>query len=102
MRNRFIFVILLFVAFALLAFVQPSQVAKPTKDGPGPLAVKIDSRLAAPEYHSPLVWWRTQHMDMVNGGDFAEATCLQCHDATQSCNNCHSYVGVRTIVPPSP
>ena len=102
MRNILAFVILLLIALAILAFVQPQWVPEPAKDGAGPLAVKIDSRLVAPEYHSPIEWWRTHHMDIINSGDFAEADCLRCHDATTSCNNCHSYVGVRAIPTPSP
>ncbi len=102
MRNVLVFFVLLLITFALLAFVQPQRVPEPAKDGPGPLAVKIDSRLVAPEYHSPLDWWRTHHMDMVNAGDFVEADCLQCHDPITSCNNCHHYVGVRTIATPAP
>ncbi len=101
MRNIWVFIGLVLIAFALIASVQPRGVAKPIKDGAGPLAVKIDSRLVAPEYHSPLDWWRTHHMDVVNAGDLAETNCLQCHDATKSCNNCHGYVGVRAIVTPS-
>ncbi len=102
MRNVLIFIILLLIAFALLAFVQPRWVPRPEMDGAGPLAVKIDARLAAPEYHSPLEWWKTHHMDVVNSGDLREADCLQCHDPVTSCNNCHGYVGVRAIVTPSP
>ena len=102
MRNILIFVLLLIIAFAILAFAQPQQVSRPVKDGTGALAVKIDSRLVAPEYHSPLEWWRTHHMDMVNNGDFTEAQCQHCHDANTSCNNCHSYVGVKPIVTPAP
>lgn len=102
MRNILIFFVLLLLALAILAFVQPHWVPEPVKDGTGPLAVKIDSRLVAPEYHSPIEWWRTHHMDMINDGDFLEADCLQCHDATTSCNNCHTYVGVRAIATPSP
>ena len=102
MRNMLVFVILLLIALALLAFVHPQWVPEPAKDGAGPLSVKIDSRLAAPEYHSPIEWWRTHHMDMIDHGDFAEADCLQCHDATTSCNNCHAYVGVRAIATSSP
>ncbi|MBI4789153.1 MAG: hypothetical protein HY782_19145 [Chloroflexi bacterium] len=97
MRNILIFIFLLVLALALLAFAQPRAVQKPVKDGAGPLAVKLDPRLVAPEYHSPMEWWRTHHMDAVTRGDFAEADCLHCHDATTSCNNCHSYVGVRQI-----
>lgn len=102
MRNILIFILLLFIAFAILAFAQPRAVQKPERDGAGPLAIKLDSRLVAPEYHSPLDWWRTHHMDTINSGDFTEAQCLNCHEASTSCNNCHAYVGVKPIATPSP
>ena len=102
MRSFVIFPVLLLVAFAILEFIQPRWVPEPTKDGTGPLAVKIDTRLVAPAYHSPIEWWRTHHMDMINNGDFTEADCLSCHDPATSCNNCHSYVGVPAIATPAP
>jgi hypothetical protein len=49
-------------------------------------------------YHSPLDWWQTHHMDIVNRGEFLQADCLYCHDPATSCNNCHGYVGVAAIV----
>ncbi len=97
MRNKLFFVILAIIAIAILVLVQPQYVPAPAKDGPGPLAVKINSRLVAPEYHNPIGWWRTHHMDALNGGDFTQANCLYCHDPATSCNNCHSYVGVKLI-----
>ncbi len=97
MRNRVLLAVLLVVAIALLIAIRPARVAAPVKDGKGPLAIQIDSRLVAPEYHSPMGWWRTHHMDAVNGGDFAEVDCLYCHEAATSCNNCHAYVGVKQI-----
>ncbi len=100
MRNILIFAILLITALALLALIQPRWVTPPAKDGQGALAVKIDSRLIAPEYHSPIGWWRTHHMDALNGGDFKESDCLFCHNPATSCNNCHSYVGVKQIASP--
>ncbi len=102
MRNILIFVLLLILAFAILAFAQPRWVQPPAKDGQGPLAVRLDPRLVAPEYHSPIEWWRTHHMDMLNSGDFVQADCLHCHDVNKSCNNCHNYVGVQPIATPSP
>ena len=102
MRNILVFVILLLITFAILIFVQPQWVPEPAKDGAGPLAIKIDPRLVAPEYHSPIEWWRTHHMDAINAGDFTEADCSRCHDPQTSCNNCHSYVGVPAIPTPSP
>ena len=77
----------------------PQSVEKPVKDGQGPLAVYLDPSLPAPEYHSPLDWWQTHHMDVVNRGDLVKTDCLQCHDPETSCNNCHDYVGVDRIVP---
>jgi hypothetical protein len=102
MRNVRILVLLFVLAFAILAFIQPRWETPPAKDGAGPLAVHLDSRLVAPEYHSPIEAWRTHHMDMVNSGDFNQSQCLRCHDVSKSCNNCHNYVGVPPIAAPSP
>ena len=83
----------------LLVAWYPQYVEKPVKDGAGPLSVYLDPSLPAPEYHSPLDWWQTHHMDIVNRGDLLQSDCLQCHDPARSCNNCHSYVGANEIVP---
>ena len=72
---------------------------KPAKDGPGPLSVRLDASLTAPEYHTPLEWWQTHHMDIIDRGDLQESDCLYCHEPVTSCNNCHGYVGVRLIQP---
>lgn len=77
----------------------PSQVPPPARDGAGPLAILLPAGVPAPEYHSPLEWWQTHHMDAVNRGDFTQADCLHCHEPETSCNNCHAYVGVQAIVP---
>jgi hypothetical protein len=83
----------------LLVVWYPQYVEKPVKDGEGSLSIYLDPSLPAPEYHSPLDWWQTHHMDIVNRGDLIKADCLQCHDPETSCNNCHSYVGADKIVP---
>jgi hypothetical protein len=77
----------------------PGYVEKPVKDGAGPLSVYVDPSLPAPEYHSPIEWWQTRHMDVLNRGDLLQSDCLQCHDPETSCNNCDSYVGANEIVP---
>jgi len=81
----------------LTAAFYPQYVQKPEKDGSGPLAVLIDARYAAPEYHSPLDWWQTHHMDIVNRGDFEKQDCLYCHEPETSCNNCHGFVGAAPV-----
>jgi hypothetical protein len=86
------------ILFILVAWY-PQHVEKPVKDGEGPLSVYLDPSLPAPEYHSPLDWWQTHHMDIVNRGDLLQSDCLQCHDPQTSCNNCHNYVGANEIVP---
>ena len=68
---------------------------KPTRDGPGPLSIRFDPGVAAPEYHSPLDWWQRTHFRMINSGDMLEADCTYCHDTQTSCDNCHNYVGVK-------
>jgi hypothetical protein len=77
----------------------PGYVDKPVKDGPGPLKVYMDPSLLVPEYHSPIEWWQTHHMDVLNRGDLLQSDCLQCHDPGTSCNNCHSYVGATKVIP---
>lgn len=86
------------ILFLLVAWY-PQYVEKPVKDGEGPLSVYLDPSLPAPEYHSPLDWWQTHHMDIVNRGDLLQSDCLQCHTPETSCNNCHSYVGANEIIP---
>lgn len=98
MRKLPVLITLLVVAFVLPALWQPENVLRPALNGQGPLAVTIDARLVAPEYHSPVLWWRTYHMDALNGGQFTQASCLQCHNVKTSCNNCHAYVGVKPVV----
>jgi hypothetical protein len=86
-----------FLIIALSVFFYPGFVEKPVKDGAGPLAVWVDPQYAAPEYHSPLDWWQTHHMDVVDRGDLERADCLYCHEPERSCNNCHGYVGAAPI-----
>ncbi len=85
------------ITLALVVGFYPSYVEKPVKDGAGPMAIRLDPGLPAPEYHSPLDWWQTHHMDVVNQGDLTQADCLYCHEPATSCNNCHHYVGVVEI-----
>jgi hypothetical protein len=97
MRKLILFLTVV-IALLLVVVFYPAYVTKPVKDGSGPLAVYIDPIYPAPEYHSPIDWWQTHHMDLVNRGDIAKADCLYCHEPQLSCNNCHAYVGVDPIV----
>ncbi len=87
----------LFVVAAILFVAGQSVPERPSKDGLGPLAVKLDPSLTAPSTHSPLDWWQSHHPNVVNNGDLRQQDCLYCHDPATSCNNCHSYVGVKQI-----
>ena len=96
---RRLFLVLSVLLIVLLTlFYYPKFVEKPVKDGAGPLSVYISPEFAAPEYHSPLDYWRTHHIDMVNRSDLPQSDCLYCHDTERSCNNCHVYVGANEIV----
>jgi hypothetical protein len=95
--RRVIPVLAVIVALALIVIFYPGHVDRPVKDGTGPLAVLLDASVPAPEYHSPLDWWQTHHMDILNRGDLERIDCLYCHRPDTSCNNCHGYVGVETI-----
>jgi hypothetical protein len=50
-----------------------------------------------------LDFWKANHPNLVTGThipalkDDPEEICLDCHDQSTSCNNCHSYVGVKLI-----
>ncbi len=96
MRKAFLIIAVLTIILLVVGFY-PSWAEKPVKDGAGPLAVRIAAQYPAPEYHSPLEWWQTHHMDMPNRGDLAQKDCLYCHEPAKSCNNCHGYVGVDPI-----
>jgi hypothetical protein len=72
-------------------------VARPEKDGPGPLAITIDRTRDAPDYHTPLDWWTANHPHAISDGTFNERECMLCHVPEDSCNKCHDYVGVRQV-----
>ncbi len=53
-----------------------------------------------------LDFWKANHPNLVTGthnpaliveSDDEEELCLDCHDQSTSCNNCHSYVGVKMV-----
>lgn len=96
--RKMVLILAVLAMLTLAVAFYPQHVIKPEKDGAGPLAVRIDARYAAPEYHSPLDWWQSHHTDMVNRGDLQQSDCLYCHDPETSCNNCHGYVGANPIV----
>jgi hypothetical protein len=98
MRKFALTLAILGIAALIVAFY-PTFVERPVKDGTGPLAVVIDYSFTAPEYHSPLEYWKVHHMDLVNRGDLVQEDCLFCHDPATSCNNCHNYVGANPIIP---
>lgn len=99
MRKAILGIVVLLV-LALVVLFYPTVVERPSLNGSGPLAVYIDPQYDAPATHSPLDWWQTHHMDVVNRGDLQQADCLYCHEPETSCNNCHGYVGVDPIVVP--
>lgn len=96
MRKLVLIVVVVLVAGAVI-LGYPSYVTPPARSGAGPLAITLDGLRSAPEYHSPLPWWQTHHMDMLNRGDLAQSDCFYCHEPQTSCNNCHSYVGVKEV-----
>lgn len=95
--RKIILALAVLILLVTTVILYPTYVEKPVKDGAGPLAVYISAEYAAPEYHSPLDFWETHHMDMVNRGDLEQADCLYCHIPESSCNNCHDYVGAQRI-----
>ncbi len=97
MRKAALIVAVLIVLGLIVGFY-PTFIEKPVKDGTGPMAILMDPSLSAPQTHTPLDWWQTHHMDVVDQGDLSESDCLYCHDPQTSCDNCHSYVGAKPIV----
>jgi hypothetical protein len=97
MTRKLLLLCAVLIVVGLAVALYPAAVEKPVKDGSGPNAVTIAARYPAPPYHTPLDRWQTHHMEAVNRGDLAQADCLYCHVPAQSCNNCHSYVGVDPI-----
>ncbi|MBI5191690.1 MAG: hypothetical protein HZA22_13610 [Nitrospirae bacterium] len=73
------------------------RVSKPELKGEGPLALTLPEGMLSPEYHQPVEYWKTHHMDIIAHGDYEKQECMLCHDANTSCNNCHEYVGVATV-----
>jgi len=90
-------VVSLVVLAIVLALVSQPMPERPVRDGTGPLAVRLDPGVPAPTTHSPLDWWQANHPTVVNNGDLGQQDCLYCHNPNKSCNNCHSYVGVKQI-----
>ena len=95
--RKLIFLLFVFIVVTLTVFYWPNYTPRPELDGEGPLSVQISAQYAAPEYHSPLDYWKTHHTDMVNRGDLDQQDCLYCHEPELSCNNCHGYVGANKI-----
>ena len=93
MRKIVPHMLLLVASVALLAGCAPPE--KPVRDGPGPLSIRFDPGVEAPEYHSPLDGWQKVHFRSVDDGDFPEGDCTYCHSTELSCDNCHNYVGVK-------
>jgi hypothetical protein len=96
--RKIVLVLAILIVVGLVVGFYPTYVEEPVKDGNGPMAILMDPVLLAPETHTPLDWWQTHHMDVVNQGDLSESDCLYCHNPQNSCNNCHSYVGAKLIV----
>jgi len=85
-------------ALLLMVFMAGcNKVDKPELKGKGPLAVKLPAGILSPEYHQPVEYWKSHHMDILKRGDYSRQECMLCHDANTSCNNCHDYVGVLRV-----
>lgn len=96
MRKTILLIAVVILLVSIIA-LYPTWVETPVMNGIGPMAVHVSAQYAAPEYHSPLDYYRTHHMDLLNRGDLTQADCLHCHEPERSCNNCHRFVGVDLI-----
>ncbi|NLE75554.1 MAG: hypothetical protein GX605_02230 [Chloroflexi bacterium] len=90
--------LLLLLSCLMLAVAGCAPPEKPTKDGAGPLSIRFDPGVLAPEYHSPLDTWQRVHFQSINDGNILEGDCTYCHSTQTSCDNCHNYVGVNRTV----
>lgn len=81
----------------VLAVTGCTKVQKPELKGEGPLALTLSEGVLSPEYHQPVEFWKTHHMDLIGHGDYEKQECMLCHDVHTSCNNCHEYVGVAMV-----
>ncbi|MGQ9584007.1 MAG: hypothetical protein ACUVXG_01230 [Anaerolineae bacterium] len=95
MTGRKSVVVVLLVAFMVFLLAGCAPPEKPTRDGPGPLSIRFEPEVVAPEYHNPLEWWQRVHFRSINNGEMPEGDCTYCHNTQTSCDNCHNYVGVK-------
>ncbi len=94
--------VLLALGSTAIALSGYGRIEKPELGGNGPLAIQMPPGLQAPAYHyqpSPQ-WWAARHGERVSSIGLNE--CLGCHKPETSCNNCHGYVGVKSIVDTRP
>jgi hypothetical protein len=94
---RTLLIVMAVAAALFIAGCGNQRVEKPELKGKGPLALRLPSGVLSPEYHQPVEYWKTHHMDILNHGDYTRQECMLCHDAHTSCNNCHEYVGVKLV-----
>ncbi|MFH1091262.1 MAG: hypothetical protein V1742_06805 [Pseudomonadota bacterium] len=63
----------------------------------------LRGEVAAPVYHHPEQWWRSNHMRLVShrpGSEaypFSRRECLVCHSPKTSCNMCHEFIGADPV-----
>ena len=114
--------VMLLVAFGCQKVDKPVR----GEEGAGPMAIVIDGEPEdAPMSHSAamapdeetslkadmftssslegLDYWKAYHPTLVTGTHNpalkadTDEVCLDCHDQSTSCNNCHTYVGVNLV-----
>ncbi len=86
-----------FILLCVIVLIMPAcvreNVEKPELNGKGPLAIKMEEGIPAPESHIPADLWRKNHMVGLDNKE----ECMGCHNPETSCNNCHKYVGVKLV-----
>ncbi|MBI5183550.1 MAG: hypothetical protein HY999_04240 [Nitrospinae bacterium] len=92
-----ILIVLCIMIVIMMSGCVREDVKKPTLNGEGPLAIKIEEGIPAPEYHAPADWWRRNHMVSLTKREHDKKDCMGCHNPERSCNSCHKYVGVRLV-----
>jgi hypothetical protein len=86
---------LLILAAAALTLACACGQAPPSPESASPSGPGV---LEPPATHSPLVWWRANHMVFLQPQStkpalLETAECALCHNQREFCGQCHDFVG---------
>lgn len=79
-------IVLIVVSLGFAVFVSGLQPKKPEFD--------MNEDIPTPTIHEPKEEWIVNHPHLVE--EEGRYQCLLCHDPMETCDNCHSFVGIKT------